>query len=79
MNWIKVAVKPQAVFAGAVFPMGFRIFCRHCGHDDFRSDHAEAMERARQMRRDHIPFSPDGSLSCYQWAPVEVGEECFCG
>lgn len=77
-NWIKVEVIRPGKWArdlGFTQPH-FRVYCKNCGHDDFVGSVAVAIDRGRAMHRDHIPGSPDRSLSCYGWAPVEAGEEC---
>lgn len=56
-------VRKQPVYSGR----HWRIFCKTCGHDDFRDNYDDAQWRAEEMFRDHIPGSPDGSLSCKDW------------
>lgn len=60
MAWIKVE---RAEYK----PAPFRVFCKRCGHDAFSRTFDEAIARAHAMRVDHLPYSPDGEVSCWGW------------
>lgn len=77
MAWIKIEVPQRRPITGMsphVCVEAYRIVCRSCGHDDFKTTRDEAQARAYDMSRDHIPYSPDGSLSCLDWSDGAPGD-----
>lgn len=64
-NWIRVQIIRSA---------SFRIYCKNCGHDDYETTLAAAVDRGRSMHVDHIPGSPERVLSCYEWSPESAAQ-----
>lgn len=74
MAWIKVEVQQSDTYTVPYgmrirVPCTYRIFCKQCGHDDYRKHWEDTQWRAQEMYRDHIPYSPDKTLSCFDWNP----------
>lgn len=80
MAWIKVELIPVTIIGWHEYDSWgwlcsepvyssrqWRISCKVCGHDDYRPNYDDAVWRSESMHQDHIPFSPDGSLTCKNW------------